>query len=427
MASPDTAGRLGWIVSASVVGLLACAFALSAAVAGAAQKQGLGQERTIQPAPCRAGDALLALGRLKAAEATFEGALGTGATVRCAREGLAKIGHEHPCAGAKALLRSGEKAEANKAYLESLAAKPAKECAAAGVEESSEPSHWDDLRTVSSDMTTTLEFALLGLACLLMLVLLALLLIRFWPNRRRIKRWRTALRSCRRPAVSIETLDDAGLKDRLGVGTAALLRENIELGSGPGALKLVSGEATAATSWVSKVSEIGEQGKILAAVIGLFYLLWPRPHVKVTGTLQPTAQPDGPGISLELNREGDSRGSTTFWASRFRLPEEDGDVAAIRRLAVPAAAWVSHKITRETEEENRAAKNPFSWALFKSGIESQRARELDQAARVYEEALAIDQSNYGALANLALIEAGLGNYVRAIPRLREALVRLELG
>jgi len=390
---------------------------------GGSQASGGSQAGAGGKSKCTAGDALYGLGRFKAAEKSYEKELEASASADCAKAGLEGLDEKGECAQGKSLSESGEKAEAKKAYVEALAARPESECARAGVEDASDPSFWDDLKTVSSDALAAIGLAVLVLAAAALaigvLALAAIYLLLFLPPTRR---W--ARRRFRRPAVSVEALDDSGLKEELGAGTSALLREGIELGSGSNALKLVSGEATAAETWIAKVSEIGEQGKVAAALLSLFYLAMPRRHVKVSGALQPATVPNGHGISLELHREVDSRGSTTLWASRFSLPLDEG-AGVVHRLAVPAAAWTSHAITRETDGENLAADDPLSWALFKAGIELQRARQLDEAARLYEEALAIDPGNYGARTNLALIEAGLGKYLRAIPRLREALVTLE--
>jgi tetratricopeptide (TPR) repeat protein len=422
MTNPEWAGRLGWIRLGGLIGLVACVLALVSASAGAAQKPGVGQARPIQPAPCRGGAALLALGRLKAAEAAFEGALSTGATVRCAREGLAKIGHEHPCAAAKALLRSGEKAEANKAYLELLAIKPARKCAATGVEESSAPSFLDRVKSFGEDVLAVFGALFLGLA---VLALVLLVLIRIQSLLPWLKdRWPVG--RIREATVTIESLDDSAFDPKLGVGTAALMKRWIEADSQRRYLKLVSGASATEETWLSKVAEAGDQGKFAAAVIGIFMALLPRRHVKVTGELQPATGAGGPGISVELHRKLASRGTGALWADHFLLPV-DAKVAAdtVRKLVVPTSAWVSHRVTSETGGKALAASDPMSWALFKAGVEWQRGIEVEKAAELYKAALNMDRANYGARANLALICARKGDYKDAIDLLTEARRILE--
>lgn len=422
MANPRRPGRPGWIRPASIVGVLACALALLTAFAGAAQKSGVGSARAIQPVPCRGGDALLALGRLKVAEAAFEQELSTSATVRCAREGLAKIGHEHPCAAAKALLRSGEKAEANKAYLELLAAKPAKKCAAAGVEESSSPSLVDRAKSFAEDVISLFGALLLGLA---VLALMALVLIRIQSLLPWFKdRWPVG--RIREATVAVENLNDSAFDPKLGVGTAALMKKWIEADSRRRYLKLVSGASATEETWLSKVAETGEQGKFAAALIGIFMALLPRRHVKVTGELQPATTAGGPGISVELHRKLASRGTGVLWADQFLLPVEAKAAAdTVRKLVVPTAAWVSHGVTSETGGTGLAASDPMSWALFKAGVEWQRSIEVEKAEALYTAALNMDKANYGARANLALLRARKGDYRGAIDLLTEARRILE--
>jgi tetratricopeptide (TPR) repeat protein len=372
-------------------------------------------------AECAHADALLSLGRLPAAEKAYEKELEANPGATCARGGLKALSSGGECAAAGALLDSGEDAEAQKAYIEVLKAAPESECAAQGVEEAADPTVWEDIATVSSDAVTALGG--LGLAIgAVAIVLLALvnLLARLpwfkshWPVAR-----------IRRPTVSVEPLDDSGLKDqKLGIAVAALMRERIEPGSAGSALKVVSGTTTTEETWIERVSEIGEQGKIAAAVIGLLASLLPRQHVKVTGELQPAADPTGPGIGLELYRKLQSRGSVTFWASQFQLPTGE-DIGTMRRLAVPAAAWVSHMVTKETEGETMGSADPTSWALFKAAVEQQGEGDLGAALWLYLEALAYDAQNYGALANLAGIEAASGDYRPAIERLQKAIAILK--
>jgi tetratricopeptide (TPR) repeat protein len=414
-------GRLGW-------GMLVVAFTLAIPVAQAAatQKAAIGEAVAVPFTPCRRGDALLALGRVAAAETAYEGELTEGATVQCAREGLAEIGGKRPCAAAKALWLNGDKEGAGVDYVESLEQKPTRDCAAVGVAESTKSGFLDKLSGWAGDVLDALEKLLLVIAVsLLVLSLFGLALIWFLFHLPATKKWAT--RRYARPTVSVTTVDDSGLKEKLGAGMAVRLRQHLELDPGDGALKLVSGEASTAEVWIGKVSEVGDRGKVVALIIDLAYRIVPRQHVSVRGTLQAPTRANGHGISLELHQETDAGESATLWATRFGLTANEG-AEAVQGLAVPAAAWASHVIARETNAEGRlGAKDPTSWALFKAGVELQRTSRPGRAAFLYEEALAIDPDNYGALTNLGLIEARSGSYAKALPRLRRALVRLERG
>lgn len=330
-------------------------------------------------------------------------------------------GSQDECAYADALLDGGEASEAEKAYVEALKVKPSSECAAKGLSEASDPSVWDDLETVSSDAVTALGLLVLasGAFIAILLVLINLLARLPWFK----SHW--PISRIRRPTVSVESFGDTGLKEqKLGVGVAALVRERVEAGSVGSTLKVISGTATTEETWIDRVSEIGEQGKIAAAVIGLLVSLFPRQNIKVTGELQPSAEPGGLGTSVVLYRKLKSTGSTTFWATRFRLPAGE-DVGAAQRLAIPVAAWVSHMVTIQTEGTAMGSSDSTSWAFFKAGVERQAEGDSEAAQILYLEALAHDPWNYGALRNLAGLEAASGMHETAIKRLVKALKSVE--
>ncbi len=425
MANPHRPGRSAWIRLGTFVGMFACTLAFVPGFAGAAQRASVGQGREVPVAPCRGGDALLGLGRLKAAEAAYEKALGTGATVRCAREGLANIGHEHPCAAAKALLRSGEKAEAKKAYLESIAAKPAKECASTGIEESSTQSWLDRVKSASGDVLTLLGGLLLSVAVLGVAVLLLIRLQSVVPWFK--DRW--PVRVIRQATVTVEKFDDSAFDSKFGAATAALVKKWIEVDSRRHYLKLVSGASATEETWLSKAAEVGQEGKIAAAIIGFCFLLLPTRHVRVTGELQPATVSGGPGISVELHSKVASKGMAVLWADRFSLPVDAGVATdTVRKLVVPTGAWISHRFTSETGGRVQVASDPMSWALFKAGVEWQRDVKMEKAKELYLAAMDMDSENYGARANLAVLRARDGHYRKAIELLveaREILGRME--
>jgi tetratricopeptide (TPR) repeat protein len=425
MLVPDSGRRLRRVLASCLA--LVCLLALGSAEAGAAQsnRQAVESGKGVSSPFCRRGEALLALGRIPEAEAAFEKEMELGSSVRCARGGLAKIGSERPCAVAKALLLNGEKAEANKVYLESLKTKPTKKCAKAGVAKDAGPSFKDRLKGISDFILTALGFLLLAIAAGALIILPLLWIQRglckcCWP-----------VRKIAAPSVAIEKLDDAALDPKLGAGTAALVRRWIEADSHRSYLKLVSGSTATEETWVSKVAEMGEQGKIAAAVIGLYLMLLPRRQVKATGELQPAAGSGGPGISVELHRKLSSKGTAVFWADRFALPiDEQSTTSTLRKLVVPAAAWINHRATGETGGEAIAAKDAMSWALFKTGVEWQRDTEVAKAEELYVAALELDETNYGSLANLALLRARANRYPEAIALLamaREILEEKRMG
>jgi tetratricopeptide (TPR) repeat protein len=377
--------------------------------------------KTQMKAPCAQADVLEKLGRTAAAQKAYEKELEENPSAPCAKRGLAALGEGAECATADALLAGGDDAEAKKAYIETLKAMPASDCGASGLGKTTDPTIWEDFEAVSSDALGAIGFGVLVLAALAVaFLILANTLGRYPPFE---SRWPMA--RIRRPTVSVEPLDDTGLKDhKLGIAVAALIKERVEPSTGGDTLKLVSGTTATEETSIDRVSRIGDQGKIAAAVIGLLLSLLPRRHVKVSGQLHPAAEPTGPGIGLELHGKLESKGSATFWASQFLLPSGEG-VETVRRLAVPAAAWVSHKVTEETGEKATGSADPTSWALFRAAVERQWEGDFEPARRLYLEALAYDRKNYGAFVNLGFLEAAAGQYETAIELLENALEILQ--
>lgn len=416
--------RLGW----TTLALALAALVLVTAQAVAQQKAAVGRAVEVRVVHCRRGDALLSLGRVTAAETAYEAELEHEATVECAREGLAKIGGERPCAAAKALWRNGGEEESHGVYVESLEQKPKRKCAAKGLEKSAKPDPeknflegLEDAAGTAADLTK--NFLLLAAALALGVGLIYALTIRLLLLIPRVKRW--VARHFTRPSVVVTRIDDSGLEEKLGAPTAALLRQYLELDAGDGALKLASGEAAPAETWIDTVSGAGDYGKLIALVIHLFDRVRPQHRISVGGALQAATRACGHGLSLTVYRASRAGTSTTFWASEFELPTAVG-AEAVQGLAVPAAAWASYVIAEETSNRNMlVAKDALSWALFKAGVELQAADQRPKAVSLYEEALSRDPSNYGAQANLGVIEARSEKYTKALPRLEKALASLE--
>jgi tetratricopeptide (TPR) repeat protein len=420
--------RLGWTTLALALAVLV----LVTAQAVAGQKAAVGRAVEVPVVHCRRGDALLGLGRVAAAEAAYEAEIKNKAMVACAREGLAEIGGKRPCAVAKALWRSGSKEESHGAYVESLEQKPMRRCAAQGVEKSAKTDSagtqkQSALEWLEATASTAIELAKNSLL-LLAVIVLALCVLYFSIARVLTKlpctrRWAT--RYLARPSVTVATVDDSGLEEKLGAATVALLRQHLELDTGDGALKLASGEATQAETWIATVSGAGDYGKLIGLVIFLFDLARPKHRISIGGALQAATPAKGHGLSLTVYRANRAGTSTTLWASGFGLSTATG-AEAVQGLAVPAAAWASYVIADQTSDENMlGAGDALSWALFKAGSEQQATRGPGHVASLYEEALVRDPGNYGALTNLGVIEARLRGYTKALVRLEEALKSVE--
>jgi tetratricopeptide (TPR) repeat protein len=70
---------------------------------------------------------------------------------------------------------------------------------------------------------------------------------------------------------------------------------------------------------------------------------------------------------------------------------------------VASAAWVDLWMTRALGGRALLTGDPQSWAFFRSGVEAQRLGDRERAQVLYEQALASDGTNVGALANLGII------------------------
>jgi tetratricopeptide (TPR) repeat protein len=412
--------RRHWL-AAAVGALLVVNLVCVHAPAVAKKTQAADKSKADTSAACRRGNTLFALGRFGAAEAAFEKDLETGATVKCGREGLRKIGRRYPCVAARSLAKNGEKAESNKAYIELLKTKPRKQCARDGADSSSNPDIWEWFKTTSEDAVTTIGFfALLAL----ILFALFLVLVNIQARIRGLRdRWPA---SCiRRPALSIEALGDSGLATaKVGKATTALLKEKVEPGSSAQAAKIVSGDSSAEGTWIKTVGELGDQAKLGAAIVELFKALLPRRRFKVSGEIHSKAAKSGPGISIELDRKLISKGGNTLWADEFFLSDKE-EVEALRRLATPAAAWISHVVVSRSDGEPTLTEDPMSWAKFKAGLEWQLEGDRDRAKELYKAAITADPANYGAIVNLALLTGGDGKYKEAVTMLEDALAIIE--
>jgi tetratricopeptide (TPR) repeat protein len=393
------------------------------APAVAKKKQTAAKSKTATTATCRRGNALFALGRFGAAEAAFEKNLEASETVKCGREGLAKIGRRYPCVAAKSLAKNGEKAESNKTYIELLKVKPRKQCARAGADSSSDPDIWDKFKTFSEDAPTAIGFAALAILILIGFLLLLLNLQARIPRLRDLP----PARRVRRPTVSIELLGDEGFGDKkVGAGATALLKERIETDAGKERFDIASGEGSAEGSLLKAAGELGSQAKVGVAVVELLKMSLPRRRFKVSGHIQAKAAARGPGVSIELDRKLVPKGGITLWADEFSLPTgSEDDVDVVRRLMTPAAAWISYTVVQKVGEDPQVAEKAMSWARFKAGLEWQLEDQREMAKELYEVAIAGDAGNYGARVNLAQLLGGDKAYGKAVGLLEKALAIME--
>jgi tetratricopeptide (TPR) repeat protein len=372
---------------------------------------------TVHRAPCAEAEALEHLGRLDAAETAYLHQLGTATGVRCAQQGLARLGRRtESCAYAAALKSAGERTNAHAAYLKVLAADPASSCARAGVSQTATTtSVWSWLGSAAPNAGKALAAAVLAVLLLTLVVLTALQVQTRVPWLRDI--W--PARTIRRPTMQIASLDDSALNERLGPAVAGLIRGRVSWRKDRFGVNLVSGQAGVATA-LSGLGDVSSEAKAAVAVIDVLTSLLPRRRFVLTGELQP-ASDEGPGISLELSQQSGFEALITFWARPLAVKNDATAAEVYRALAVAAAAWVDHWTAKAIGGGDLLTGDPQSWAVFRCGLDAQRLGDEERARVLYDRALVMDGTNVGALANLGVIYRRRNEYEDSRRNLRRAL------
>jgi tetratricopeptide (TPR) repeat protein len=324
------------------------------------------------------------------------------------------------CAYAAALQRDGERALAHEAYLQVLALDPSSPCANQGVVATAAPSAasvWNSIGDIARDAAYAVGAIILALLLAVVAVLLWLQIQTRTPWLR--DRWPAHL--IRRPVFSVEPLTDAGT-DPLGSAVAGLIRGRVTWRTDRFGLNLVSGQAGVASAF-SGLGDVSSEAKAAVAVITFLTALLPRRRFQLSGQLQPAGE-EGVGISLELSQNGDAEALTSLWAASFHLTGAPNP-NAYQNLAVACAAWADIWMTKAVDGAGLLTNDPQSWAFFRSGVDAQRLGDRNRARVLYEQALAVDGTNIGALANLGIICRRARQYEDARDYLERALEPIE--
>lgn len=372
---------------------------------------------------CAGGQALYETGRLGAAEGSYTKALEKSETQECGQAGLTTLDNqESECKAAASLKSAGRTTEARKAYEAALQKRPESKCATAGLK-TLEETPLDDPGGIAEDVLAWLGLATLALGGLAIAIGLLLLLMAHLPK---LRDWWPAKR-IRAVRVSIEAFEN-GAHEGQGGPVAALARSKIEsFGEKSEKLSMIDSQAAAEETIWTKFGAINDQAKAFSAVIETIGALYPRRRYQVSGTLQGDGG-SGPGLSISLRKKKKIEGAITLWAETYGLEPKDKDAPAterLQKLAVPAAAWISHVTTTAAGETPGGAKDPVSWALYKTGGEWERDGKTEKAKDLYKGAIDIDPSNWGALAKLGALENDARDYAAAIKHLKQALAVLE--
>jgi tetratricopeptide (TPR) repeat protein len=320
------------------------------------------------------------------------------------------------CAFAAALQRDGERALAHSAYLKLLASDTSSPCANRGVVATAAPST-SSVWTSAGDIAKDAGYAVGAILLALLLAGVAALLWLQIQTRTPWIRDRWPAHRIRRPVFTVEPLTDAGT-DPLGSAVAGLIRGRVTWRTDRFGLNLVSGQAGVASAF-SGIGDVSSEANAAVAVIAFLTALLPRRRFQLSGQLQPAGE-EGVGISLELSQNGGAEALTSLWAASFHLTGAPS-ANAYQNLAVACAAWVDIWMTKALDGAGLLTGDPQSWAFFRSGVDAQRLGDRKRAQVLYEQALAVDGTNIGALANLGIICRRARQYEDARDYLERAL------
>jgi tetratricopeptide (TPR) repeat protein len=323
------------------------------------------------------------------------------------------------CAYGTALQRDGERALAHAAFLRALAQSPDSQCANDGVKATAAPSGpvWTNAGKIATDAAIGLGAIVLALLLIGVAILLLLQVVTRTPGLR--DQW--PARGIRRPVFTVEPLTDTGT-GQLGSAVAGLIRGRVTWRTDRFGLNLVSGQAGVASAF-SGLGDVSGEAQAAVAVIAALTALLPRRRFQLTGQLQPPGE-EGVGISLELSQNGDAEALQSFWAASFHCGGGE-NATAYQHLAVACAAWVDIWMTKALDAGGLVTNDPHSWAFFRSGVDAQRLGDRKRAQVLYEQALASDGTNVGALANLGIICRRARQYADAEDYLKRALAPTE--
>jgi tetratricopeptide (TPR) repeat protein len=260
----------------------------------------------------------------------------------------------------------------------------------------------------------TNSFLLAGLGALAIALALASLgwLVRKAVGHKRLPGW---LRWLAQPGVQIQPFDDSAMDAHIGRALASQTQARFGGGREAGMhLYLLSGEQPVDPA-LAELRGV-PQTQPLAAAVSLLKLSWRRPQLIVSGALTPAGDTGRAALAVSLRRNAKLIATADFWPSE---PPTASMTAADsnRVLAVAAAGWIEHYAVAQTPGPGASAvfysRDARSWALFRAGAELHRMSALQAAADAYEQALAIDESNVGALVDLAHLRRRDGHFLGA--------------
>lgn len=409
---------------------VACLFAL--APGGAAQsKEG----------PCALADTLSEAGESKGARREYVAVLRANPNADCAMAGLTALNAEKPksasedCERGRVYLNANRDEDAVKSFSAALEKEPQAECAKDGLEEAG-PS-W---ATRTADRVTDAIPTALVFIGLVLLASFLFLLVGYWrPANRFIRRLPLVgpvlIGRALGPRLTFEPIDDEAVSGKPGGAIAARIKERLarmrERAIHDGALEhdldlgtpndefadIVSGTGGLQNS-LENASDISDQAKVVAALLGFLYGLLPIPRFAISGSLEPPGA-DGPAATMLLERNSKLEGAAKLNGSGANGEMTTSDYM---QLADGAAVWVQYEIARSLAYDPPTVNAAESHALVEEGLDRYRQGKLMNASARYVKALELNRRNWAAYVCLAVAEARLGgDFDRSTQQIEEGL------
>ncbi len=431
--------------------LAAVILALSIPLGGAATA-GSDGESTVGPdtqiavaaAPCALPQALAKAKEDKAARKAYVKELAADPDSKCALDGLKTLNAApaDPAAGnckiGDAFLDVHREDDAIAAYKKGLEADPGADCASEGLDEAGPGWFKRKADWVLDAIPTFLVWV-----GLFLLTGLLILLIGYWPAaKRKMQSARLVgplVSSLLSPRLTFETIADDCVSGKPGPPIVARIKAllakmreeavakvpleyDLDFGTpGEEFADLVSADKGLKSS-LDNASDISEQTKLVAALLGLVYSLLPIQRFEISGCLEP---PEGSVASASLLLEEDTqlRAGTTV---KRTIKSGTPGAAEYMTLVEPAAVWIQFEVARAIEGKGPDARAAESWALLDEGLRLYRLGEPTDAREAYERALLADSRNWAVYVSLAVAEArSEQNFEAAMKRTLEALKKME--
>ena len=290
-------------------------------------------------------------------------------------------------------------------------------------------------------LTTIAETAVFLATAIAVVTVIALVLMRWPPLRRRIRV--CAQRHEEIPWwlswVAGTALHLGAFTASPGAGDAQALAAvlSAQLG-GAGVRRPLAGVDLAATPYrtSSALEDISEavkglpNGKALAALIKLGQKLLPRSDLYLTGYLLSSPE-RGAGLVLSIvSDSGQVRSSGTLWSDILEptATAEQRSKGDVLRLAIAGAVWAQFQLIEELNASVTPYAHTVNWrsaSLFEVAVHDEGSRDNRGLRALYALALDRDPDNLPALFNLAVLELHAGFAALACARLLTLLEALK--